>query len=101
MVLGLGVHVLGLHLIVLQRGQRPDRVLARREEHDHRFLAVALQARAQLIPARQALVVGLGEPHLGRAEHALRRDRRAAVFLICGRVDHAVVVVLMAALADA
>src|SRR5688572_28449068 len=89
-VLALGVHVLGLRLVVLQRGEGPDRVLTRREELDHRLLAVALQAVSKLVPAGDSLVVATTHRELAvwhRAHHALR-DARAAVHRERGRVDH-------------
>src|SRR4029077_15933349 len=69
-----------------------------REYYQHRVaVAVAHQPRAHLIPAahgtarRNAGVVGMPEPHLAaRTTGDALGNGRAAVFLECGRIKHAV-----------
>jgi hypothetical protein len=98
MILTIGHDILGPVWVVLQEWHSADEVHAGAEHHKHRPpVAVADQPRAHLIPAAHgaarwnAGVVGMAEPHLaaGPAGDALS-DRRAAVLLERGRVEHAI-----------
>src|SRR5262245_17278285 len=98
MVFTIRHHVLGSVWIVLQKWNGADEIDAGREHNQHRMTVSGTdQLRAHHIPAahgaarRNAGVVGMAEPHLavGSAGNALG-DRRAAVLLERGRVEHAI-----------
>src|SRR5262245_59797047 len=91
-------HVLGSVWIVLQKWNGADEIDAGREHNQHRMTVSGTdQPRAHHVPAAHgaarwnAGVVGMAEPHLaaGPAGNALS-DRRPAVLLERGRVEHAI-----------
>src|SRR5262245_12819845 len=98
MVLTIGHDILWPVWVVLQEWHSADEVHAGAEHHKHRPpVAVAHQPRAHLIPAAHgaarwnAGVVGMAEPHLAaRPAGDALGDRRAAVLLERGWIEHAI-----------